>query len=121
MKRDSNCFDPNWAIYFLRAVLQLYSITKPSANVQMRSIKDTITYGLRKVNYKDVINNKWSSVEKMCFLFLFSYLDSSRRHTGQDANSSRQEKIWARLVGKSRPSSIEQNKSFPGRGGGTSF
>ena len=50
MKRDSNCFDPNWAVYFLWAFLQLYSITKPSANVQMRSIKDAITYGLRKAN-----------------------------------------------------------------------
>ena len=37
------------------------------------------------------------------FVFVFSYFDSSRRHTRQDANSSRQEKIWARLVGKSRP------------------
>ena len=102
MKRDSNYFDPNWAVYFLWAVLQLYSITKPSANVQMCSIKDAITYGLRKANYKDVINNKWSSVERMCYLFLFSSFDSSRRHTRQDANSSRQEKIWARLGGKYR-------------------
>ena len=33
MKRNSNCFGPNWAVYFvLRAVLRLCSNTKPSAN-----------------------------------------------------------------------------------------
>ena len=94
--------------------------------VQMRSTKDAITYGLRKANYKDVINNKWSSVERMCFLFLFSYFDSSRRHTRQTANSSRQEKIWARLVAKSRdnPDPVVLNRinqSQGGGGGGTSF
>ena len=62
--------------------------------VQMRSIRDAITYGLRKANYKDVINNKRSSTcGKDVVLFLFSYFDSSRRRTRQDANSSRQEKI----------------------------
>ena len=84
MKRDSNCFDPNWAVYFLWAVLQLYSITKPSANVQMCSIKDAITYGLRKANYKDVINNKWSSVERCAICFCFRTLtarDDTRDRT----------------------------------------
>ena len=102
MKRDSNCFDPNWAVYFLWAVLQLYSITKPSANVQMRSIKDAITYGLRKVNYKDVINNEWLSVEKMCFLFLCFLTLTARDDTRDRTQIVRAKKkfeldLWASL------------------------
>ena len=84
MKHDSNCFDPNSALYFFLGCIMTVLIqiqSQVQMTVQMRSIKDAIAYGLRKASYKDVQEHQQRgliAVERMCFLFFFLYFDSLR-------------------------------------------
>ena len=90
MKRDSNCFDPNSAVYFssgciMTVLIQIQS--RVQMTVQMCSIKDAIMYRLRKASYKDVQDHQQRGLllwKEGFFLFLFLYFDSSRRHTRDD-------------------------------------
>ena len=122
MKCDSNCFDPNWAVYFLRAVLQLYSITKPSANDNANGFyqgRDHVWFKeseLQRCYQQQVIE----CGKDVLFVFVFVLWQLATTHATGTQIVRAKKKIWARLVGKSRhnPDPVVLNRINQSQGGG---